>query len=56
MASVPVMSDAAHTPNELKGADQRYQHRSEGTVSLHASSGNGGALGVTKKANRSGGA
>lgn len=54
MASVAVMSDAAHTPNELEGARQRYQHRSQGTISLHASSGNGGALGVTGKANRSG--
>jgi hypothetical protein len=56
MASVAVMSDAAHTPNELKGADQRYQHRPEGIVSLHASSGNGGALEVTGKPNWSGGA
>lgn len=49
MASVPVISDAAHTPNELEDADHRYQHRSDGTVSLHDSSGNGGALGVTGK-------
>ena len=51
MASVAAMSDAVHTPYELEGADHRYQHRSEGTVPLlHASSGNGGALGVTGKA------
>ena len=56
MASVAAMSDAAHTPYELEGADQRYQHRSEATVSLNASSGNGGALGVTGKANNSGAA
>uniref|UniRef100_A0A0A9BS23 Uncharacterized protein n=1 Tax=Arundo donax TaxID=35708 RepID=A0A0A9BS23_ARUDO len=38
-------------PRVLEGADQRYQHRSEGTVWLH-SSGNGGALGVMGKAPR----
>jgi hypothetical protein len=43
MASVPVTSDGAHTPSILvAGAGQRYQQRSEGTVS----GGNGGALGV----------
>lgn len=50
MANVPVMSDAAHTPNVLTGAAQRYRQRSEGAVvSLHASassSGAGGALGI----------